>query len=341
MSRPLRVERAACWYHVMARGINRQNIFLDDSDRLHWLALLAEMSLRFCMRIHAYAMLDNHYHVIVEAQEANLSRAMQWLQTSYSMWHNRRHGRIGPLFQGRFRSVVVEDSRWGYELSVYVHMNPLRLEKYRLSKRDRKAARTGRNRPPTAKEVRERLLKLRQYRWSSYRAYAGYERSPKWLTSSELLKRAGGERKYRRLVQKRLSEGVEGGALERLRDNFALGTEAFRRKIYAIGREKSREISGGKELRLRVAYDDMVKAAEKLTGEKLEEHIRRRGSRIKPLVIWAGRKACGLTLRQIGERLGGMDYNAVSMAMKRWEKGMNSSPALSSLSKRLMLMCSV
>jgi hypothetical protein len=134
---------------------------------------------------------------------------------------------------------------------------------------------------------------------------------------------------------------VEGGALERLRDNFALGTEAFRRKIYAIGREKSREISGGKELRLRVAYDDMVKAAEKLTGEKLEEHIRRRGSRIKPLVIWAGRKACGLTLRQIGERLGGMDYNAVSMAMKRWEKGMNSSPALSSLSKRLMLMCSV
>jgi len=72
---------------VMARGINRQRIFQDDSDRHHWVELLAEMSNQFRLRVHAYALLDNHYHLILETTETNLSRAMQWLQVSYSMWH--------------------------------------------------------------------------------------------------------------------------------------------------------------------------------------------------------------------------------------------------------------
>lgn len=341
MSRPLRVDRAGGWYHVMARGINRQRVFLDDSDRRHWLELLAEMAPRFRMRIHAYALLDNHYHLILETLETNLSRAMQWLQVSYSMWHNRRHGRIGPLFQGRFRSVVVEDGRWAYELSVYVHLNPLRLEKFRLSREERKAGRKGLARPPTAEECRQRLEKLRNYRWSSYRAYAGYERSPDWLTIKELLRRSGGGERYRRLVQSRLSEGVDEGARERLRDQFALGTEAFRRSIYALGREKGREITGRRELKPRVSYDTMVKAAEKLAGEQLEVNLKRRGTKIKPLVMWAGRKACGLTLREIGERLGGMDYNAVSMALRRWEFRMKHSPATAAVAEQLLITCKV
>lgn len=341
MSRPLRVERAGSWYHVMARGINRQRIYQDDADRRHWLGLLAEMAIQFRIRVHAYALLDNHYHIILETKESNLSRAMQWLQVSYSMWHNRRHGRGGPLFQGRFRSVVIEDSRWAYELSVYVHLNPLQLERFRLSRRERRVARKGLDRPPNTEESRERLERLRNYQWSSYRAYAGYERPPGWLTTKELWARAGGKDRCRQFVQSRLREGVDEGGRERLRDQFALGAEAFRRRIYAIGREKGREITGRGALKQRMSFEEMVKIAEEITGETLEKNLKRRGSKIRPAAMWAGRKICGLTLREIGQRLGGMDYNAVSMALRRWEVNLKHTPSAAALARQVQEKCIV
>lgn len=344
MSRPLRIDRAGGWYHVMARGINRQRIFQDDADRCHWVELLAEMSKRFRLRAHGYALLDNHYHLILETAETNLSRAIQWLQVSYSMWHNRRHGRIGPLFQGRFRSVVVEDGRWAYELSVYVHLNPLRLEQFRLSKRERGAGRRGIGRPPSLEECRQRLERLRNYRWSSYRAYAGYERVPAWLMVEVLRARAGGKNaagKYRRVVQGRLREGADEGALERLRDRFAFGTETFKRQIHAVGREQGREIAGRRELKPRASFEKMVKIAEKITGERLATSLRRRGSTIKPLAMWAGRKLCGMTLQEVGRHLDGMDYNAVSMALRRWEAKLKHSPSAVTIVKQPQEACNV
>jgi len=325
----------------MARGINRQRIFQDDHDRQHWVNLLAEMAKQFRLRVHAYALLDNHYHLILETTETNLSRAMQWLQVSYSMWHNRRHGRVGPLFQGRFRSVVVEDGRWAYELSVYVHLNPLRLEQFRLSKKERELARRELDRPPSSEECWRRLERLRNYRWSSYRAYAGYERVPAWLTVEVLHARAGGEKGYRRIVQNRLRKGADEGGLERLRDQFAFGTETFKRRIYAIGREKGREIAGRRELKPRASFEEMVEIAEKITRERLSISLKRRGSTVKPLVMWAGRKLCGLTLQEIGKRLDGMDYNAVSMALRRWETKIKHSPSAMAAIKQLRETCNV
>lgn len=341
MSRPLRIDRAGAWYHIMNRGANRQRIFQDDADRRHWLALLADMVERFRMRVHAYVLMDNHYHLIVEALEANLSLAIQWLQVSYSMWHNLRHGRIGPLFQGRFRSVVVEGGAWAYELSVYVHLNPLQREEFRLSRTERKAVRLGLGRPPSAEECRRRLKKLRGYRWSSYRAYAGYERAPKWLRRAELLKRAGGEAEYRKYVQHRLRDGADEGIMERLRDRFAVGTEAFREVVCAVGREKGREIAGRNELKKCVSFENMVKAAEKIAGESFQESEKRRGTLIKPLALWGGRWLCGLTMREIGEGAGGMDYNAVNMALRRWEERMKREPSVAALAEELRTMCNV
>jgi len=127
-------------------------------------------------------------------------------------------------------------------------------------------------------------------------------------------------------------------ALERLRDRFALGAETFKRQVYAIGREKGREIAGRRELKPRASFEALVKIAEKITGERL---IKRRGSTVKPLVMWAGRKLCGLTLREIGKRLDGMDYNAVSMAMRRWEAKLKHSPSTAAIAKQLQEMCNV
>src|SRR5437867_9529175 len=99
MARPLRIERAGAWYRVTSRGLERGLIFADDKDRIHWLALLEEGSESWQLVVHAYAQMENHFHLIVQTLEANLSRAMHWLNTSYVAWFNRRHGRAGALFQ--------------------------------------------------------------------------------------------------------------------------------------------------------------------------------------------------------------------------------------------------
>src|SRR5206468_9907300 len=107
MARPLRIERPGGWYHITARGNERRPIFRDDREREHFCQLLAEMVDSFHVRLHGYVLMDNHYHLILELREANLSRATQWLNLSYSVRFNRRHGRSGHLFQGRFKSVIV------------------------------------------------------------------------------------------------------------------------------------------------------------------------------------------------------------------------------------------
>ena len=113
MARPLRIERIGCWYHLTARGNERHDIFRDDGDRRHFLELLEKVVSTFTVRLHSYVLMSNHYHLLVEITEANLSRAIHWLNVSYTVWFNRRHGRSGHLLQGRFKSVVVEPEGWG------------------------------------------------------------------------------------------------------------------------------------------------------------------------------------------------------------------------------------
>jgi putative transposase len=120
MARPLRIGWPGAWYHVTARGIERRDIFTADRDRIHWLELMPEFQDRFRLVLHAYVLMDNHFHLLVETPKAVISSAMQWLQTSYSMWFNRKHQRVGPLFQGRYKTVVVELESWALPVSRYV-----------------------------------------------------------------------------------------------------------------------------------------------------------------------------------------------------------------------------
>jgi len=129
MARPLRIYVPGAWYHVTARGNERRDIVRDDSDREGFLSRLAAMTERFRLSLYAYVLMGNHFHLLVEPSEDNLSRAMQWLDVSYSQWFNRRRQRSGHLFQGRFKSIVVDWQRWGLDLSRYVHLNPVRTRR--------------------------------------------------------------------------------------------------------------------------------------------------------------------------------------------------------------------
>ena len=117
MSRPLRIELAGGLYHVTSRGDRREPIYRDDQDRLDWLAVLGEVCSRFNWRCHAYCEMTNHYHVVVETPDANLSKGMRQLNGVYTQATNRRHGLVGHLFQGRFKAILVERDAYLLELA--------------------------------------------------------------------------------------------------------------------------------------------------------------------------------------------------------------------------------
>jgi len=333
MARPLRMNLEGGWYHVMHRGIERRAIFTCDRDREHFLELLEEVRHRYRFVIHAYAQMTNHYHAIVETPDGNLSQGMQWLHLSYSAWFNARYDRAGALFQGRFKSVPVEAGAWANELIVYLHLNPLNIAELSLDKAGKKAEGLGWVKP-TVEQVKERLKWLREYRWSSYRAYGGYEKTPEWLETGALLGQTGKEgiaqqrQAYRQVVKHRLSHGIDEGRLERLRDGLAIGSETFRRRVVGAVGTVSRETSGRRALRRRVRYEEVVHAVEQVKGEEFDAFVRQRGDWGRPTVMWLARRHAGMTLRDIGQALGGVDYSAVHMAIKYWQKRCETTPAL-------------
>ncbi len=128
MARPLRLEIPGGLYHVTSRGNGRNDIFLDDTDRTNWLDLLEAVCSRFTWLCHAYCLMDNHYHLVVETVEGNLSNGMRQLNGVYTQNFNRRHNRVGHVFQGRYKGILVEKDSYLLELSRYVVLNPVRAE---------------------------------------------------------------------------------------------------------------------------------------------------------------------------------------------------------------------
>jgi putative transposase len=273
--------------------------------------------------------------VIVETTQANLSRSMQWLQSSYSMGFNRRHGRVGPLFQGRYKAVVVDPGSWALELSRYVHLNPVRTSRMGLDKRARQADRLGARGRPEEKMVRERVKRLREYRWSSYRAYAGFERAPEWLTCEVILEMGGGrgttrERpaRYRDHVENAIREGLQASPWEHVQAQLVLGGKEFLGKVRRGLKSMSREQPQARALKQRRAWKEVVEVVEKVCGQQWEMLMDRHGSWGRELAWYWGRRKCGLRLAELGAAGGGVDYAAVSVAIKRFERRLKKEASL-------------
>ena len=162
MARLLRLNLAGAWYHVSARGNERKAIYRAERDRKHFLELLPLWCERFRLRLHAYVLMDNHYHFLLQTTEANLSQAMQWLNVSYTVWFNRRYQRAGHLLQGRFKAVMVEPDTWALSLSRYIHLNPVRVQRLGLDKAAQRGRRQGLGEPAWPEVIQARLELLRR-----------------------------------------------------------------------------------------------------------------------------------------------------------------------------------
>lgn len=134
MARPLRIEFSGAVYHVTSRGNAQQNIFLCDDDRQAFLDLLGIACERFRWQCHAYCLMSNHYHLLIETQAPSLSKGMKYLNGTYTSAFNRRHFRIGHVFQGRYKAILVEKDAYLLELSRYIVLNPVRARMVRSAK---------------------------------------------------------------------------------------------------------------------------------------------------------------------------------------------------------------
>ena len=308
--------------------MGRRKIFTDDRDREHFIELLAEMVGRYGVVLHAYVLMENHYHLLIETPAGNASRALQWLNLSYSMWFKAGHRHPGSVFQARFKSIPVEgEGSWALTCSVYIHLNPVRIKALGLGKEDRKRDRAGfLPKDPPREQVLARLAKLRGHPWSSYPAYAGYVSKPEWLTCETLLQRAYGETgkdakaEYRSRLEDDLRQGVEEGAFAKITSAVAIGGTAF-----IEGLRKRVPTRAGGETNARVwrrllPFGEVVRAVESVKGEPWAAFAGRRGDWGRDLALHVGRMRCGLTLKELGRRTGGMGVQAVAKACDRMGK---------------------
>jgi REP element-mobilizing transposase RayT len=324
MARPLRIEISGGWYHVMARGNECRAIVRDDRDRLRFVELLDEWVGRFGLRLHAWVLMENHYHLLVETSHANLSQAMQWLGVSYTVWFNRRHSRVGHLFQGRFKAVILEGETAAVEVSRYLHLNPVRLGLLGLSKAGQRRSALGMAGKPEAKMVAQRLERLGQYPWSSYRAYAGRTKGPRWLTTRTVLGMLGrGElaerqRAYRQYVEAAIREGTVESPWERLEAGVVLGGKRFVEQMRKHLSGDTREQPQLKRLQTQPSWEAVLAGVEKVKGERWEAFRDRHGDWGRDLAFYMGRRRAGLRLWELAQAAGGLDYGSVAVAVRRF-----------------------
>jgi len=333
MARALRCEYAGGWYHVTGRGNERRDIFRTDADRGHFVCLLGELENRFGLEIHSYVLMGNHYHLLLRmAGETGLSAGMQWLGVSYSVWFNRRHRRCGHLFQGRFNAVVVDFLEWGVSLSRYVHLNPVRTKQYGLGKAARAADRKGLGESPEEDLVRKRVHAMKEYRWSSYRAYCGWQTAPPWLHCGEVLEAFGSgasaRRAYRRYAEEAIRAGIEESPWESLVGGLVLGGEELLERVRDITRGDIAEQPDARAIRRKLDLEEIVAIVSKVKGEPWSEYRDRRGDWGRAMVMMAARRHAGVPNRTLAEWLGATAESAVTHAVKRLEGRMKKDRAL-------------
>lgn len=206
MARPLRLELSGGIYHVTSRGDGREDIFIDDQDRMQWLEVFGQVCERFNWVCHAWCQMSNHYHLLIETPEANLAQGMRQLNGVYTQRFNRTHNRVGHVFQGRYKAIHVERDTYLMELARYIVLNPLRANM---------------------------VKRLENWQWSSYHATIGQEPAPNWLQTDWILaqfsqRRSSAIAKYIQFVH----EGARLPSIwEQLQGQVYLGSESFVKKM--------------------------------------------------------------------------------------------------------------
>ncbi len=343
MARPLRVLVPGGWYHVLNRGNRRDRIFRSAEDCRRFLGRLAELPERFRVEIHAYVLMDNHYHLLLRPRDPSLSRAIQWLQLSYSVRFNWAHRISGRLFQGRFKAVLIQHQADVPEVARYLHLNPVRIAGLGLAKAEQRRAKVAAIAEPRSGLVGRRLDALDAYPWSSWRVYGGMERAPDWLQTDLLLRANGGRsRKEWAAAMRAYTEGpVRQGRLDnpwdRVVGGAVLGEVDYAKELLSHAKANPEEQTEARALARagRVPWDTLVGWAEEERGMAWEDALNRHADWTRDAVLFVAVRHGGYRLSEVFGNIPGLKYQAAAQGVGRIGARRATDPACDRFIRRL------
>ena len=304
MARPLRIEYPGAFYHVINRGLERREIFRHPKDYEYFFGLLEHVYEKYGIIVYAYCLMSNHYHLYLQTPQGNLSKAMRQLDGNHTQKFNKSYKRVGPLFQGRYKAVLIDADSYSLQLTKYIHLNPVK-----------------------AKIVQ----KPEDYEYSSYSSYIGKAKIPtflntKWLLSQYAKSKGKAVKELKKHTLKAGEEDWEpekdtfkslilGGSdfVSQIQAKFLQGKENFEiPKLKAVQKVLSTQEIIGKVNRIKLDNKDKAK-----------------------LIVYALKKYSPLTLKEIGGQFNNLHYSAVAQIIIRLRKKLITNKELSKAVKEV------
>lgn len=306
MARPLRLEFPDALYHVTCRGNEQRAIFRSDRDRKAFLGFLAEAVRRFGWSVTAWVLMTNHFHLVFQTPQPNLSQGMHWFNSAYVGWFNRVHKRSGHLYQGRFKALLVEKEAYFAEVLRYVVLNPVRAHM---------------------------VERPEDYKWSSYRATAGLDAAPNWFDLASVLPLFHSEcedaqQNYQEFVCAKIDG--EDCLWDKLTNRIFLGTEAWTRDMRKIVETKPRSTDHPRAQRAvgRPKMHTIIDAVAKVAGTNAASIRETRGNVLRRLAAWIAWHEGLITLRSIAAGLRLRSEGHISNLIRRCDREFGLSETL-------------
>ncbi len=306
MARALRIEYEGAFYHVTSRGNERKKIFFSKSDYRRFKSYLESAIEKYSYRLHAYVLMGNHYHLLIETGKPNLNKLMHYINGSYTNYINRRKGRIGHLFQGRYKAILIDRDNYLLELSRYIHLNP----------------------------VNAGIVENPQgYPYSSYSSFIKKKgenivyRDLIWAMTSK--KNTEAPNKYRDFVENAPADGLES-PLKNVYGGLILGKKSFIKE--SLGRLNDSllrrdDVSYRRDLRSSIEAKDIMAILSEHFGVSTDDLIRAQGN-LRNATIYFIKKYTEMTNRQIGELFDGVSYSAISHIQRRFAQKVSKDGSL-------------
>jgi putative transposase len=324
MARPLRIQYPGAVYHITCRGNDRKNIFRDNLDRKKMLEILVHSLMVYKVKLFSYVLMDNHFHLLVETPLGNLSEFMRQFNITYTGNYNRRHKHIGHLYQGRYKSILVDKEAYLAVLSRYIHLNPVKVK--------------GTLKLP----IEERIKKLKGYQWSSLHGYININKRLSYIDYGMVLGEYGGDtemarKKYKDLLYIELSKDVD--IKDKIIGQSIIGRAEFiegvREKF--IDKDNIREIPAVKEIHRYRSKEEIISAIKKETGNGLNE-LRQAKGIYRQITMDLLYRHGGMKGEEIG-KIFGVGYTSISQERRRLANKMQEDRKIRDLVIRIEGLC--